>query len=134
MTVSVGIIANLQVRKCGSISGGFIDKDRCRFQLYDAYLEAKKASDEKTTELEAAKHEVQDVEGQINATMTELQRIETKILRSKLGQLQSDLNANRESIASKRRSIDEKKARVLELEARVTGNLDTIEALQKELE
>ena len=134
MTVSVGIIANLQVRKCGSISGGFIDKDRCRFQLYDAYLKAKKASDEKTTELEAAKQEVQDVEERINATMTELQRIETKILRSKLGQLQSDLNANWESIASKRRSIDEKKARVLELEARVTGNLDTIEALQKELE
>jgi structural maintenance of chromosome 3 (chondroitin sulfate proteoglycan 6) len=73
-----------QVSSKGSLTGGYVNTSRCRLEVYKTRSSLSAQVSEKEAELAACRAKLQQVEGEVNQLLSEIQRTETKNSKSKV--------------------------------------------------
>lgn len=68
----------------GSLTGGYVNTSRCRLEVYKTRSTLNAQVSEKEKELADCRAKLQQVEGEVNQLLSEIQRTETKNSKSKV--------------------------------------------------
>ena len=68
----------------GSLTGGYVNTSRCRLEVYKTRSTLNAQVSEKEKELADCRTKLQQVEGEVNQLLSEIQRTETKNSKSKV--------------------------------------------------
>ncbi|DBB00026.1 hypothetical protein WJX77_003476 [Trebouxia sp. C0004] len=124
-----------QVSKKGVFKGGFHDVSRSRLDLMKAIKDLQEQVDKANDGAEKREAQAMQVENDLNAILTEMQRLEPKqhYLKEGIAQLESDLASLTQQESSLRKQLEQKETRLQTVEANIQELKQSVQEHQAEL-
>lgn len=125
-----------QVSHKGALTGGYFDTRRSRLDLHKAHMQLMNEITEQERQLSQHRQTLNNIEGQINQIVSDMQKAETKNSKNKdvFDKLKADIRLMKEELAALERSRQPKERSLASLDSSLKSMQSTEQSLRSELQ